>query len=112
MFDSGGSISSTKDTSASQNRSRIVNRKSIRLPTKAADNPNRVAGILPARIVGVSPAVLSFDLFPPQSRIALAFVNPPDILRAVFRLAYKVPAGVEECACRLHLSGSLTDDSF
>ena len=50
-------------------KSKIVNRKSIRLPTKVSDNPGRVAGILPARIVGVSPAVLLFDIFPPEPRI-------------------------------------------
>ena len=47
------------------------------------------------------------DSLPPQPRIVLAFVDPPDVIRAVGRLAYEVPAGAEECGCRLHLGRSL-----
>jgi len=34
--------------------------------------------------------------FPPQARIVLAFVDPPDIVGAVFRLVYKVPDGFDD----------------
>ena len=44
---------------------------------------------------------------PPQSRIVLPFENPPDVLRAVGRLAHEVPAGIEERLGRLHLGGGL-----
>ena len=34
---------------------------------------------------------------PPKSRIVLAFIYPPDIFGAVFRLIYEVPSRFEEC---------------
>ena len=46
-------------------------------------------------------------VLPPQSRIVLAFVNPPDVLRAVGRLAHEVPPGIQERAGRLHLGRGL-----
>ena len=45
--------------------------------------------------------------FPPQTRIVLPFENPPDVLRAVGRLAHEVPAGIEERLGRLHLGRGL-----
>jgi hypothetical protein len=47
--------------------------------------------------------------FPPQARIVLPFENPPEVLRAVFRLAHEVPAGIQECLGCLRLSGGLAD---
>jgi len=38
------------------------------------------------------------DYLPPQSRIVLPFVDPPDVLCAVGRLADEIPAGIKESA--------------
>jgi len=45
--------------------------------------------------------------FPPKVQIVLAFVNPPDVLGAVGRLAHEVPPGIGEGTPSLHLGGRL-----
>lgn len=45
--------------------------------------------------------------FPPKVQIVLAFIDPPDVLGAVGRLAHEVPPGIGEGTPSLHLGGRL-----